>query len=127
MPVRTKKQLTLRQRIALVLSRFIKPIAMGLGALASISLLGAWQAAGTAISIRANDSVPVQCVAIAIAGIATAFVSYWILEYSRRFFFAIDILEEASTKGETVVDTEYDSKVQASLKRKREQESVDDK
>jgi hypothetical protein len=117
MPVRTKKQLTLRQRIALVLSRFIKPIAMGLGALASISLLGAWQAAGTAISIRA----------IAIAGIATAFVSYWILEYSRRFFFAIDILEEASTKGETVVDTEYDSKVQAALKRKREQESVDDK
>ena len=121
MPVRTKKQLTLRQRIALVLSRFIKPIAMGLGALASISLLGAWQAAGTAISIRA----------IAIAGIATAFVSYWILEYSRRFFFAIDILEEASTKGETVVDTEYDSKVQAALKRKRkrkrEQERVDDK
>ena len=98
-----------------MLSRFIKPIAIGIGAAVVISLLGAAIAAGATINIRF----------IFFAGVVTSFVSYWILEFSRRLFFNVDVLAEASTKGETVVDAEYDSKVQAALQRKRQQEHDD--
>ncbi|NQW21405.1 MAG: hypothetical protein HQ477_11920 [Chloroflexi bacterium] len=105
----------MRSRIAIVLSKFLKPIAIGLGIFVFISVISAFQANGN--TSGANIAL--------YAAIATAFVSYGILEFCRRFFFRIDILEEAATKGETVVDSEFDSRFQTALDRKRESEATE--
>lgn len=105
----------MRKQIALILSKFLRLIAIGVVGFVTVSVIGVFQASGNGSGFRIA----------AYAGIATAFVTYWALEFSRRFFFQIDILEEAATKGETFIDDEFDSRVQAALKRKREADATE--